>query len=176
LIKTFGPHLADVRNAMEGLAARYEPIELNRIGFQLYEQFLPSGPYGREGKRGKTVLQIENILAALPYATEHDGNSPGPNALLHRRFPHIAKPLSFEQQLACKTNWAMAEHCQNVRRIKEAIAKMQATLKELESAMPNSPVLIAESREVPERRRYLMAESKSGHDRALDAAERGAVL
>src|SRR3978361_2490686 len=34
LAKAFGDHLADVRTAMEELAARYEPAELNRIGFR----------------------------------------------------------------------------------------------------------------------------------------------
>ena len=34
LVKAFGDHLAEVRTAMEELAARYEPAELNRIGFR----------------------------------------------------------------------------------------------------------------------------------------------
>jgi hypothetical protein len=75
LIKAFGLHLADLRTAMEVLAACYEPMELNRIGFQLYENFQPSGPHDQEGRRGKAALEIENIFAALPHATNHD-NSP----------------------------------------------------------------------------------------------------
>jgi hypothetical protein len=86
LLKTFGTHLADVRTAMEVLAACYDPIELNRIGFQLYEKFQPSGPYGREGRRGKTALEIENILAALPHAVAYDSHSPG----LGRDTPFLA--------------------------------------------------------------------------------------
>jgi hypothetical protein len=34
--KAFGNHLAEVRKVMEGLAARYGPEELNRVGFRLY--------------------------------------------------------------------------------------------------------------------------------------------
>jgi hypothetical protein len=37
LTKAFGDQLDAVRQAMEELAARYEPAELNRIGFRLYE-------------------------------------------------------------------------------------------------------------------------------------------
>lgn len=39
--KAFGDHLGEVRKAMEALAARFEPQELNRIGFRLYEHFRP---------------------------------------------------------------------------------------------------------------------------------------
>ena len=35
--KAFGENLAAVRKAMDDLAAQYEPEELNRIGFRLYE-------------------------------------------------------------------------------------------------------------------------------------------
>jgi hypothetical protein len=92
LINTFGPHLADVRTAMEILVACYEPMELNRIGFQLYENFQPSGAYGHEGRRGKAALEIENILAALPHAANHDNHLPGLgiDASLPRCFPRIA--------------------------------------------------------------------------------------
>jgi hypothetical protein len=74
LIKTFDPHLADVRTAMEGVAACYEPMELNRIGFQMCEKFQPVGPYGGEGRRGKATLDIRNILAALPHASKRMRN------------------------------------------------------------------------------------------------------
>jgi hypothetical protein len=142
LLKAFGPHLADVRTAMEGLATRYEPMELNRIGFQLYEKFQP-GPYGREGRRGKAALAVRNILAALPHATNHDNNSPGVDKPLHRCFPQIAEPFD-HPRLAYETRRVMAEHCQNVHRINEAVVKMQATAKELESAIATSRQLIAE--------------------------------
>ncbi|MDO9713714.1 hypothetical protein [Paracraurococcus lichenis] len=42
--KAFGDHLAEVRKAMEALAKRYEPGELNRVGFRLYEHFRPEVP------------------------------------------------------------------------------------------------------------------------------------
>jgi hypothetical protein len=64
LAKAFGDHLAEVRTAMEALAARYDPVELNRIGFRLYERFRPEVPPGNEGGGAKAVLEIEKILTA----------------------------------------------------------------------------------------------------------------
>ena len=64
LVKAFGARRAEVRAAMETLAARYEPVELNRIGFRLYERFRPDVPAGNEGWAAKAVLEIERILAA----------------------------------------------------------------------------------------------------------------
>ena len=49
LAKAFGDHLDEVRQAMDELANRYEPAELNRIGFRLYEKFRPDVPPGNEG-------------------------------------------------------------------------------------------------------------------------------
>jgi len=63
-VKVFGARLAEVRTAMETLAARYDPVELNRIGFRLYENFRPDVPSGNEGWAAKAVLEIERILAA----------------------------------------------------------------------------------------------------------------
>jgi hypothetical protein len=51
LAKAFGDHLTEVRQAMDEMAKRYEPTELNRIGFRLYEKFRPDGP-GRRGRAG----------------------------------------------------------------------------------------------------------------------------
>jgi hypothetical protein len=39
---------------METLANRYDPAELNRIGFRLYEQFRPEIPPGNAGWGNKT--------------------------------------------------------------------------------------------------------------------------
>jgi hypothetical protein len=64
LTKAFGDHLPAIRAAMEELANRHEPRELNRIGFRLYERFRPEVPPGAEGWGSKAVLQIEKILAA----------------------------------------------------------------------------------------------------------------
>jgi hypothetical protein len=47
---------------MEALADRYDPAELNRIGFRLYERFRPEVPPGNEGWGVKAVLEIERIL------------------------------------------------------------------------------------------------------------------
>lgn len=64
LAKAFGEHLAEARMAMEALVARYEPAEVNRIGFRVYEKFRPEVPAGNEGWGAKAVLEIEKILAA----------------------------------------------------------------------------------------------------------------
>ena len=60
----FGDHLAEVWSAMEMLAARYDPAELNRIGFRLYQWLRPEVPPGNEGWAVKAVLEIEKILTA----------------------------------------------------------------------------------------------------------------
>ena len=65
LAKAFGDHLADVRAAMEELASRYDPAELNRIGFRLYETFRPNVPPGNEGWGAKAVLDVAKIRAAV---------------------------------------------------------------------------------------------------------------
>jgi hypothetical protein len=64
LTKAFGDHLDEVRQAMDELASRYEPAELNRIGFRLYEKFRPDVPYGNEGWGKRAVLDVEMIRAA----------------------------------------------------------------------------------------------------------------
>jgi hypothetical protein len=64
LVKAFGNHLAEVRRAMEELASRYDPAELNRIGFRLYEKFRPQIRPGNEGWGEKAALDVEAILAA----------------------------------------------------------------------------------------------------------------
>jgi hypothetical protein len=65
LAKAFGDHLAEVRTAMEALASRYDPVELNRIGFRLYEKFRPEIPPGNQGWGAKAVLDVGKILAAV---------------------------------------------------------------------------------------------------------------
>jgi hypothetical protein len=62
--KAFGDHLAEVRKAMEALAAQYEPEELNRIGFRLYEQFRPEVPPDVRGWGAKGVLDLEKLRSA----------------------------------------------------------------------------------------------------------------
>jgi hypothetical protein len=64
LAKAFGDHLAEVRAAMEELTARYEPAELNRIGFRLYEKFRPEIPLGNKGWGAKAALEVEKIQTA----------------------------------------------------------------------------------------------------------------
>jgi hypothetical protein len=64
LAKAFGDHRLEVLAAMAELAGRYEPAELNRIGFRLYETFRPDVPPGNEGWGAKAVLEVAKILAA----------------------------------------------------------------------------------------------------------------
>jgi hypothetical protein len=62
--KAFGGHLAEVRNAMEALVARYEPEDLNRVGFRLYEQFRPEVPSDVCGWGAEGVLDLEKLRSA----------------------------------------------------------------------------------------------------------------
>jgi hypothetical protein len=64
LANAFGDHLNEVRTAMEELAGRYEPAELNRIGFRLYERFRPEIPPGNTGWGAKAALEVDKILSA----------------------------------------------------------------------------------------------------------------
>jgi len=64
IAKASGDHLAETRQAMVELASRYEPGELNRIGFRLYDKFRPDVPYGTEGWGKRAVLDMEKIRSA----------------------------------------------------------------------------------------------------------------
>jgi hypothetical protein len=63
--RAFGARLAEVRAAMEELAARLPPEELNRTGFRLYEAFRPEVPEGARGWGAKGELHLERIRGAL---------------------------------------------------------------------------------------------------------------
>jgi hypothetical protein len=62
--KAFGEHLEAVRKAMDDLAAQYEPEELNRIGFRLYETFRPEVPSDVKGWGAKGMLDLAKIRDA----------------------------------------------------------------------------------------------------------------
>ena len=64
LARAFGERLAEVRAAMEGLAASLPAEELNRVGFRLYEHFRPEVPEGAQGWGAKGELRLERIRAA----------------------------------------------------------------------------------------------------------------
>jgi hypothetical protein len=64
LTNAFGDHLAEIRAAMDVLAARYDPVELNRIGFRLYEKFRPEIPPGNTGWGAKAELHVTKIMGA----------------------------------------------------------------------------------------------------------------
>jgi len=62
--RAFGEHLADVRVAMEELAASMPREELNRVGFRLYEHFRPTVPEGVKGWGAKAELRLDRIRMA----------------------------------------------------------------------------------------------------------------
>ena len=62
--RAFGNRLGEVRQAMEELAASFEPEELNRLGCRLYEGFRPEVPEGVQGWGAKGELRIERIREA----------------------------------------------------------------------------------------------------------------
>lgn len=64
LSRAFGDRLAEVRAAMESLAASLPPEELNRVGFRLYERFRPEVPEGVQGWGAKGELRLERIRGA----------------------------------------------------------------------------------------------------------------
>ncbi|MFC7543270.1 hypothetical protein ACFQU2_32655 [Siccirubricoccus deserti] len=64
IARAFGSRLPEVREAMEALAARYDPDELNRIGFRLYAGFRPDIPEGVSGWGAKGELRLDRIKAA----------------------------------------------------------------------------------------------------------------
>jgi hypothetical protein len=61
LTKAFGSRLGKVRTAMEALAGRFDPEELDRVGFRLYEQFRPEVPPDVKGWGAKGELDLQKI-------------------------------------------------------------------------------------------------------------------
>ena len=64
IAKAFGGRLAEVRGAMEALAGRLEPEELNRVGFRLYEHFRPEVPADVKGWGAQGELDLAKIRKA----------------------------------------------------------------------------------------------------------------
>lgn len=64
IARAFGDRLSEVRAAMEALAASLPPVELNRVGFRLYEHFRPDVPEGAQGWGAKGELRVERIVGA----------------------------------------------------------------------------------------------------------------
>lgn len=62
--KAFGGRLAEVKAAMEELAGRFEPGELNRVGFRLYEAFRPEIPADVRGWGAKGELDLGKVRKA----------------------------------------------------------------------------------------------------------------
>jgi hypothetical protein len=57
----FGPALGDVRAAMQALASVYEPEQLARRAYALYEQFRPQIPEGVKGWGAAGELDLDLI-------------------------------------------------------------------------------------------------------------------
>ena len=64
LARAFGERQAEVRAAMQALAAGLDPGELNRTGFRLYEAFRPEVPPDVSGWGAKAALHLDRIRAA----------------------------------------------------------------------------------------------------------------
>ncbi len=58
LADKFGDDLSPVRVAMRKLARRYNPVELSRAAYLLYERFRPVVPDGKKGWGAKGVLDL----------------------------------------------------------------------------------------------------------------------
>ena len=61
----FGSELDAVRAEMERLAASFDPDELDREGFHLYEQFRPEVPPDERGWGAKGILDVARIRALI---------------------------------------------------------------------------------------------------------------
>jgi len=57
----FGDELAGVRSAMAELAEAYQPDELARVAYSLYERFRPVIPPGRRGWGAKGELDLDLV-------------------------------------------------------------------------------------------------------------------
>jgi hypothetical protein len=66
LAGNFGDRLNDATQAMAELAAAYEPADLYRRGFRLYEQFRPGVPAGESGWGAVGDLDVAKVRALLP--------------------------------------------------------------------------------------------------------------
>jgi len=63
LQQKFGEDLPRVREALEALAAAYEPGRLEAEAYALYENFRPSVPEGKQGWGAKGELDLDKIRA-----------------------------------------------------------------------------------------------------------------
>ena len=66
LASKFGERLEDARHTMAELAAAYEPVDLYRRGFRLYEQFRPSVPAGESGWGALGEVDLAKVRALVP--------------------------------------------------------------------------------------------------------------
>lgn len=57
----FGTRLDDTRAAMEELAGSWEPEQLQRHGFRLYERFRPEVPAGESGWGMRGELDLRKV-------------------------------------------------------------------------------------------------------------------
>ena len=64
LQQKFGAHLRDVEHAMRELAASYPPPSLEKVAYDLYEEFRPAIPAGTRGWGAKGELDLAKIRRA----------------------------------------------------------------------------------------------------------------
>jgi hypothetical protein len=62
----FGEQLPKVRQTMEKLASAFEPRELTRRAFPLYEKFRPGIPAGKSGWGASGELNLQKIRSLIP--------------------------------------------------------------------------------------------------------------
>lgn len=61
----FGDNLAEVQAAMEELAKAYDPTQLARQAYDLYEQFRPAIPEGKKGWGAAGDLDLDYIRSLI---------------------------------------------------------------------------------------------------------------
>ena len=64
LEQKFGAHLGEVRSAMHELAESYPPKSLEKVAYELYEEFRPAIPSGTRGWGAKGELDLSKIRRA----------------------------------------------------------------------------------------------------------------
>ena len=64
LQQKFGAHLSDVEREMRALAASYPPGSLEKVAYELYEEFRPAIPAGTRGWGAKGELDLAKLRRA----------------------------------------------------------------------------------------------------------------
>ena len=89
----FGDRLEDARQAMAELAAAYEPADLYRRGFRLYEQFRPACPPGRSGGARRASWTWRRCVPSCRPTSRAGPNQPSRRRPGAGRGPPFSLPL-----------------------------------------------------------------------------------